>query len=471
MQWLPALLAFISATLSCEGVDAAVIRLKNGNTLYGDIEEVSEQQVAVDIAGVGRLFLERREISSIEEESSAEGREEVVSPHSAEDHGLQLRKKAETRETVGLEISETIDQSYSGKYAQHRTYTAVLKSINAIREKAVATIQRRTGLGYPTTADIRLRFADYDGEERLTADTVSETTNGRTIQVITIYMELLITRQTDVQATTTHEFIHAFMRAQMGKKYQALPKWLREAIAVWGADQLEDKTWAVLGNAIFSGKPPFSTINGLESSHHDTSDYMEDALLFEFIVRRGNGMTRVKSAIEAIVAGNDYRETLQEATNSRSWTKLQDDLRAFSLGYVEDVLSRASYSRFQTTDDLLKARRYQEAIAKFQEWMQDNPRSFLIPEAWYRIAQCQYRLKRYEDASKSYQIILDDFPQHEHLQDDAQYMLAKSFEHLKERTKTEHAYRTLLRDYPYTAKDRLDDARSFLDNPRRDAQP
>ena len=55
---------------------AEVIRLKNGNTLNGDVEATSEEEVIVSIPGVGRMTLKKDEIISIEKSSGVETGEE-----------------------------------------------------------------------------------------------------------------------------------------------------------------------------------------------------------------------------------------------------------------------------------------------------------------------------------------------------------------------------------------------------------
>ena len=59
-------LALMSAALFFIGTTTAdVIRLKNGNSLEGEIKTTTEQQVTIDVPGVGQLTLERNEIASI----------------------------------------------------------------------------------------------------------------------------------------------------------------------------------------------------------------------------------------------------------------------------------------------------------------------------------------------------------------------------------------------------------------------
>lgn len=46
---------------------AQTIRLKNGNTLHGEVKDIDEQQVVVEIPGVGKMTFDKSEIAAIEE--------------------------------------------------------------------------------------------------------------------------------------------------------------------------------------------------------------------------------------------------------------------------------------------------------------------------------------------------------------------------------------------------------------------
>lgn len=66
--------------LPLSSVAAQTIRLKNGNTLHGEVEYPDEHQVVVDIPGVGKLTFAKHEIASIEEPAPEPVQEEDHDP-------------------------------------------------------------------------------------------------------------------------------------------------------------------------------------------------------------------------------------------------------------------------------------------------------------------------------------------------------------------------------------------------------
>jgi len=60
-------LMIVVGTLLPAIASGEVIHLKNGNTLQGEVESTKEQEVTVNIPGLGTLTLKRDEIASIED--------------------------------------------------------------------------------------------------------------------------------------------------------------------------------------------------------------------------------------------------------------------------------------------------------------------------------------------------------------------------------------------------------------------
>ena len=71
-QLLTVVFTIVAGTLLPAVAAADVIRLKNGNTLQGEVEATNEQEVTVHIPGAGRLTLKKEEIVSIEKTSTEE---------------------------------------------------------------------------------------------------------------------------------------------------------------------------------------------------------------------------------------------------------------------------------------------------------------------------------------------------------------------------------------------------------------
>src|SRR5690606_413175 len=94
---------------------------------------------------------------------------------------------------------------------------------------------------------------------------------------IIFYTEHVVVSAEDHRSRIVHELKHAAFRDVMGQAYLDLPKWVREGLAVYGAEQLEDRLAAIVGGETFSGRDPRKLLDGVDDADHDTNDYLEDA--------------------------------------------------------------------------------------------------------------------------------------------------------------------------------------------------
>jgi len=363
------------------------------------------------------------------------------------------------RSVTGDQFS--IDQSYSGKYSQHRKFRSLVETLTQTRTKAIVTIHRRLGLRLKERDVIMLGFDDDNGRSRNSAETRTETVEGVRTQVITFFMERHVSWQIDVEKELTHELIHAIMRARMGPPYSSLPKWLREGLAVWGAEQLPERARVTVASAIFGKRDPTSLIDGLAGETHTLDDYVEDALLFEGLARRC-GQESVRSLLDAVVSGEQYQPAFERITGQK-WPELQNESRAFGAQYIRTMLSQG-YAKYQLAIGLVDQKRYAEAVSKFRDFRRSFPQSFLVANAWYMIGKSCYRQKNYEAAIKAFKLVLDDFREDAHLQNDAQYRLAKCYTQTRQLRKAVAAYETLFRDHSASPKSLLANGHHFLGN-------
>ena len=112
-----AVVALISAGLFIETTTADVVRLKNGNSLEGEIKTTTERQVTIDVPGVGQLTLERNEIVSIEKttnEGTQEGSSAATVP-TGQSLGTELQLVYEKR------TKKVTQSEKKGEAAQEQT--------------------------------------------------------------------------------------------------------------------------------------------------------------------------------------------------------------------------------------------------------------------------------------------------------------------------------------------------------------
>ena len=144
------------------------------------------------------------------------------------------------------------------------------------------------------------KFKRHSG---LTAETWSESD---AVVKIRFYVEYFVNGLGRPESTFRHEMIHAVMRLDLAReKYSKVPKWLREGIAVFGANQVQDKLWHELSQAKTAAQPD-RLIDGLEDSDHNLSDYVEDGLAAAIL--------KLPVLEEALRNGKTYKEAVEAAS-------------------------------------------------------------------------------------------------------------------------------------------------------------
>ena len=65
---------------------------------------------------------------------------------------------------------------------------------------------------------------------------------------------------------------------------------------------------------------------------------------------------------------------------------------------------------YQKGLDLLKAKKYKEARATLQQYIQQYPEGDLVPNAHFWIGECEYNLNRYEEAILAFEKVVKNYP-------------------------------------------------------------
>ncbi len=235
---------------------------------------------------------------------------------------------------LALQVVEGVDRSYRGRFAGELAFQTVLAQMPEQRRRALAFVERRTGLRLVATdrERILIRFTEDAGPEQTLAVTETRSVNGRRCQVVTFYLPPLLREQLPVEPTLRHELAHAVMRQRMGFRYGYVPVWLREGIAVWTAEQIEDKAALLIPARLAAGQDPLMLLNGLDTLPHTLDDLLEDALLFQYLEQRC-GAPCVQRVIQDVVHGRSPRRLIEHATGL-SWREVNAQVRAFSLDYI-----------------------------------------------------------------------------------------------------------------------------------------
>ncbi|MBW1872588.1 MAG: tetratricopeptide repeat protein, partial [Deltaproteobacteria bacterium] len=313
-----------------------------------------------------------------------------------------------------------------GKYAQYDEFWSLVNDISIIRKQALQTVQDRTGLVIANQARFVLKFNDVSARSEFGASSMPVRSQIGDVTLVTISSEQLILGVMDIDASLVHEFIHGAMRQQMGlKNYRALPKWIREGIAVWGAGQLQERTRNVIAAAYLEERDPVSVVHQLDNMHNSSDDYLVDAILFEYI-EQAHGVEVVRSLIARVVAGDNYIEAIEDATGL-NWNELQRVLYKYAHGYFEEIISMSGLGEIQRAQKLYDWGKASQAIELLEELIATKEDPLLKPNAWYLVGRWSQELERFGLAAMAFTNVLDDYPDYIGLQDDSRFRLASCY--------------------------------------------
>ncbi|HEX9779992.1 MAG TPA: hypothetical protein VGB20_02120 [bacterium] len=319
-------------------------------------------------------------------------------------------------------VVDGIALAYEGRYSRHPEFPRLVAEAGVLRRRALAQVEDRLGLVPRNPERIIVRFADGLMPDEPVATRRTRYLNGRTVEMLTVYLEPLLLGVVDLERVLTHEMIHAAMRDRMGAPYERLPQWLREGAATWGAGQLEEKAAVLIAGKAFARQDPATLIDGLDTEPHAMDDYFEDAMFFRFLEKTG-GTGAARRAIQGVVEGRPYRRAFEDAAGA-SWESLQADAEAFARASIQDALAASGFEMYRRASERYFAEDYEGALAELDAFTRARPDSWLAPNALFLAASARMMLERPAEAVPDLARVVESFPSYYYLIDDAQYRLS-----------------------------------------------
>src|SRR5688572_8404019 len=189
-----------------------------------------------------------------------------------------------------------------------------IEKLNAIRLEAFEKAKVQLSASLPEKFQVVLeavdaadadptKFAKHSGES---ADT---STRAEGVVRIRFYIEYFANGLGTPESTLRHEMVHAVMRLDFGmEKYRKVPKWFREGVAVFIADQMAEKFNAGLMQPDVA-RDPEKMLDGLDDADHTLADYWEDAMGIVFLSARP---TRgpLWQVLDGLRRGDDFKEAI-----------------------------------------------------------------------------------------------------------------------------------------------------------------
>ncbi|AJQ94622.1 tol-pal system protein YbgF [Gynuella sunshinyii] len=131
------------------------------------------------------------------------------------------------------------------------------------------------------------------------------------------------------------------------------------------------------------------------------------------------------------------------------------DLRSGASGAAESTASGVvavadsdvEQQRYDQAKDLIRQKKYDEAVAAFTQYTNDFPDSSYTPNAWYWMGEVYLVLRETEKAKSAFQAVVDQYPDHQKYPDSL-YKLATCYAKLNDMTKARELFEKVINDYP-----------------------
>lgn len=344
-------------------------------------------------------------------------------------------------------------QGYAGKFKDDVRFQQALKHLPDYVAEAWGVLKRTLGVDLKG-AQVVFEFKDK-GFSRDSNRAITETicVNYKPFTRMVFYTEHIVVSEADFRSRVIHELKHAAFRDVMGQSYLDLPKWVREGLAVLGAEQFEDRLCAILGGFEFSGKAPRDVLDGIDDADHDENDYLEDAAAFMWLNSRRK--TGVHEYCARLLKGESH-EVLFAELSGFAFRKALDEAAAYARKLVDERLGEAAKD-FEAIrrDEARQGKNLNQwlkdaGIPRYQAWLKANPAHAYTPNARYRVGKGMVLTGQHEAGRK----LLREVMQHDQLTssicDDAMFWIATSFGDAGEADKADAAWGELLRDYSWS---------------------
>lgn len=345
-----------------------------------------------------------------------------------------------------------IATGYAGKYAKDARFKRALARLPEYAAAAMPALEKTLGVKVPLPPVV-FEFQDK-GDAR---DTVHAYAEGICLDYkpftrVVFYTEHVVLSEPEFARRVIHELKHAAFRHAMGARYGALPLWIREGLAVYGAGQLEARLAAVATDRAFGGNDPKGVLRGVELDD-TTEDYAESALAFEWLegLKPGN----IKAFCEGLLRGEHWDALLAKVSDLEA-TQALAAAHKHATARLQVLLGEPGKQYMAIQDDELAAVRQgnglewlKQGVPRYQQWLAENPAHLLSPNALYRAGKGLILTGQHEQGRALLARILAHGGTS--FCDDAQYWIAASHEQAGDENAAAREFGVLLRDYSWSA--------------------
>lgn len=341
------------------------------------------------------------------------------------------------------------ETSYNGKYKNESWARELIRDLPKLQQSATKTIKQKLGIEPKSGKQITIELRDVRDE----IPEEFEIYEGPAFQVVTdkngderiiIHMEFLASGRVDHAKLVTHEMVHAVMRTHLDDDaYEKVPGWLREGLAVYVADETEQRT-RVLIRRTARDKEFADTIVGLEEAERDVEHYAEFGLAIERIAKTKEDA--IQKLAQDLIAGKDAKEIIAEITGE-SWDDFVAASKKHALDRTRD-LKPASYDDYRTVA-IADMSRPASAVERYcRDFLKEHSESWCKPNVLYIRGKAARQSEKWSLAERCLESALRKDAADLDFVDDALFQLASCYMESGAPNKADEPAKQLLRDHP-----------------------
>jgi TolA-binding protein len=293
--------------------------------------------------------------------------------------------------------------AYAGRYQDATRFADTFGDLETLVADGFRSACRGLGLdpegrAAALRARIHVHVRDADcgrwGLDRAHCRTVLR--DGVEHQEIDLFAEYFLSGDSDIVTVVHHEMVHAVMRGRMGRRaYERLPHWIREGLAV----QIAEEGPHHLRRTLLAHEDADALLTGLMMRERSLVMYPYAWLAIEFLLST-EGTDGLRRWVARLLRGEDPRRATRSETKS-SWQQFTKDVHRHAQARIAQESRGLDTLREART--LYGARRYTEARAAFDRFLDTYPHSAFAPTARYYRARSWYREGRFDEAASAFQ--------------------------------------------------------------------
>ncbi len=287
--------------------------------------------------------------------------------------------------------------AYEGRFGTHPRFGHAFGRLEDEVPRSLVRIEERLGIVPGDEGRIHVFIQDAERGTRSVdrARCYTKRIGGAEVHRVILFAEYFLSGDSDLPTVLTHELVHAVMRDRMGaSKYERLPYWIREGLAVHAADEGTRH----LRRTLLACQDPNALLTGLMGRTRDIRMYPYAYLGIDFIEERG-GKNALRRFVRGLVEGRHPR-SLIHALTGMPWSQFKRELYGYARERIEDEAD--GLRAIRAARRLYRRGRYDRARSAFDDFIVKYPASAFVPTARYYAARCFFKRRAYEAAEAGF---------------------------------------------------------------------